>query len=413
MDNIQLTKIRQRFKANGIDDLKGSVESEMEKLSGSVKPGDRIAVAVGSRGIGNLAMILKEVLAHLIRLKAFPYIVPAMGSHGGASAEGQEGILSGYGITEGTMGVPVHSSMEVVELERGGCPCPVYMDRYAFESDGVILINRVKPHTDYHGDYESGLVKMAVIGLGKEKQASAIHRYGVYGLSTLIPLAGKQVLSTGKILGGIGLVENALDETMVVEGLKAGEFLEREPDLLEIARQHMPSLPVKEIDLLIIDQMGKDISGVGIDPNIIGRIRIPGQEEPGVPQIKAIVILDLTDGSHGNAIGMGLAEVITRRLYDKIDFAATYGNAVTSSFLERAKIPLVAGTDREAFEIGLRSCGYLATGEERIIRIRDTLHLGEMYVSRSVMNALSGIDGIESMGPWKELFDMQEQVVPF
>ncbi len=241
-------------------------------------------------------------------------------------------------------------------------PNPVFMDKNAYESDGVILINRIKPHTDYHAKYESGLVKMAVIGLGNEKQASAIHSYGVYGLSTLIPLTAKQIFSTGKILGGIALVENAYDDTMLVNVLKTDDFFEQEPVLLDIARKNMPALPVNDIDVLIIDQMGKDISGVGIDTNIIGRTKIVGQEEPENPNIKAIMVLDLTDHSHGNAIGIGLSDVITKKLYDKIDFSATYSNAVTSSFLERAKIPIVADNDKEAFEIALRSCGYLEKG---------------------------------------------------
>jgi hypothetical protein len=318
-----------------------------------------------------------------------------MGSHGGATAEGQSGLLEEYGITEKTIGVPVRSTMEVVYLDQGASGCPVYMDKLAYESDGIILINRIKPHTDFHAKYESGLVKMAVIGLGKEKQASAVHGFGVFGLTTLIPELAKIIFSTGKILGGIALVEDAHDETMLVKALKTGEILEEEPGLLETARQNMPSLPVNDLEVLIIDQIGKDISGVGIDPNIIGRIRIMGQAEPLVPSIKSIVLLELTPNSLGNAIGIGLSDVITKRLFDRIDYHSTYKNAITSGFLERAKVPVVAQNDREAYEIALRSCGFIEKGKERIIRITNTLHLDEFYVSKAILDDIKESPGLE------------------
>ncbi len=287
------------------------------------------------------------------------------------------------------------------------------MDKYAWESDGIILINRVKPHTDYHGRYESGLVKMSVIGLGNEKQAEAIHRYGVHGLTDMIPLVAKQIFSTGKILGGIALVENAYDNTMIINALRADEFFEKEPGLLDKARTNMPALPVSDIDVLIIDQIGKDISGVGIDTNIIGRMKIAGQQEPVMPDIKAIVLLDLTEASHGNAIGIGLSDVITRKLYDRIDFSSTYTNAITSSFIERAKIPVIANNDKEAFKIALRSCGYLEKGKEKIIRIKDTLHLDEIYVSQSIMDLIRGKDGIESINEDVNLFKSETDFILF
>ena len=388
MKNYKLIRIKQKFQDNRLDDVIGSTAGELKKIGGSIKPGSRIAIAAGSRGIRNLAQVVAEAVRFIRSKNATPFIIPAMGSHGDATAEGQRGVLESYGITEDAMGAPVLSSMEVVELPFSDSPVKIYMDRYAYDSDGVILINRIKPHTDFHGRYESGLVKMAVIGLGKEKQASAIHDYGVYGLSDLIPEVAKRVLSTGKILGGIGLVENAFDETMMVRFLKGGEFMDIEPVLLDVARKNMPSLPVNDIDVLIIDKMGKDISGVGIDPNIIGRIKITGQKEPEKPVIKAIMVSDLTDASHGNATGVGLADVITRKLYDKIDLSATYVNAVTSSFIERAKIPVIAANDREAFSIALRSCGHLTGGNERIMRIKSTLHLDEIYISESILAEL-------------------------
>jgi hypothetical protein len=277
----------------------------------------------------------------------------------------------------------------------------------------VVLINRIKQHTDYHAIYESGMVKMSVIGLGKEKQASAIHEYGVYGLSVLIPMVAKEIFLSGKILGGIAIVENAFDETMLVKALVTNQFFTQEPALLEIATKNMPSLPADDIDLLIIDQLGKDISGVGIDPNIIGRTRITGQKEPDKPNIKAILVSDLTDATRGNAMGIGLSDVITRRLYEKIDFQATYTNIVTSSFLERGKIPIVADTDKEAFGIALRSCGYLKKGEEKIIRIKNTLHLDEVYISQAILKTVLDSKSIEIIKENVNLFESDTEFAPF
>ena len=413
MNAYHLTKIKQHFHNNSIADIKAEVSGELLKLQPFIIPNAHIAIAVGSRGINNLVPVIKEVAKFIKENNAHPFLVPAMGSHGGATADGQEAILAGYGISEKTIGIPVKSSVEVVELAQGDSPIPVFMDKNAYQSDGVILVNRVKPHTDYHAKYESGLVKMSVIGLGNEKQASAIHRYGVYGLTTLIPSTAKLVFKTGKILGGIALVENACDDTMLVKAIKTEDFFEQEPILLDIARKNMPALPVNDIDVLIIDRMGKDISGVGIDPNIIGRTKIFGQEEPDHPTIKAIVVLDLTDDSKGNAIGVGLSDVITRTLYDKIDFSSTYTNAITSSFLERAKIPIVAGTHKEAFEIALRSCGFLKKGEEKIIRIKDTLHLDEIYVSNSIMALIEESESIKSINENVPLFKRDHNMTAF
>ena len=395
MSQLQLTRIKREFPDNSLKNPEREVKKELLKFSGSVRPGDRIGIAVGSRGISNLELMVRAAVDFVKSRSARPFIIPAMGSHGGANAGGQSAILKEYGISERIVGAPVISSMDVVMLNQGNSPCPVYMDKIAFESDGVILINRIKPHTDFHAKYESGLVKMAVIGLGKEKQASTVHSFGVYGLSQMIPVIAGQVLSEGKIIGGISLVENACDKTMLIKALKADEFLKKEPELLEIARNNMPALPVKKLDILIIDSMGKDISGVGIDPNIIGRIRIMGQAEPAVPEIKSIVVLDLTTGSRGNAIGMGLSDVITKRLFDKIDLPSTYKNVITSSFLERAKVPVVADCDREAFDVARRSCGFIKEGMERIIRIKNTLHLEEILVSRVIADELEESPGIQ------------------
>jgi hypothetical protein len=410
---IFLTKIRRQIPDNALKNPVKTAETELRRFSRKIAPGSKICIAVGSRGIRNLELIVKETISFVRQHDAFPFIIPAMGSHGEATAEGQRDILAGYGISEEKLGVPILSSMEVVDLPGGKCEAPVFMDKNAWESDGIILINRVKPHTDFHAKYESGLVKMSVIGLGKEKQASAIHRFGVYGLASIIPVAAEAVISTGKIIGGIALAENASDETMLIKALFAEEFLEKEPEILRLARENMPSLPVDDIDLLIIDQIGKDISGVGLDPNIIGRIRIPGQPEPDKPRVKAIMLAGISPASHGNAIGMGLADVITRSFYESIDFNATYINGITSSFLERIKIPVICPTDRDALETAMRSCHYIPEGAEKIVRIRNTLHLDELWVSDTVAGILGQAPKTEITDKKLRLFMPDGKMIPF
>ena len=394
-EDFKLTRIRQHFPKNGLADLKGELSRELLKLKPVLKSGSNIAIAVGSRGIKNIALIVRETVDFLKANNCNPFIVPSMGSHGNAIAENQAGVLADYGITEETTGAPVRSTMEVVELPPGNSPVGVYMDKNAFQADGIILINRIKPHTDYHGSYESGLIKMTVIGLGKERQASAIHSYGVYGLAELIPVVAKELLSTGKIIGGLAIVENAFDDTMMLSALKADEFFDKEPALLKIAKDNMPYIPADFIDLLIIDEMGKNLSGVGVDPNIIGRMKIYGQPEPLRPAIKSIIIADITNESHGNAIGVGLADVIPRRLFNRIDFPSTYTNGITSSFYERIKIPVIAETDKEAVSIALRGCGFIEKGSEKIVRIKNTLHLEELFVSDNVLEEIKDSGKIE------------------
>ena len=389
MEQLRLSKIRQRFERSRIEDVGAAIDSELQSLSRVVKPGMRVAVAVGSRGIADLAIIVGRTVDFIKACNASPCIIPAMGSHGGATASGQADVLAGYGITEASMGAPIRSSMEVEELPNSGLENRVFMDRFAYESDGVLLVNRVKPHTDFHGAYESGLMKMCVIGLGKHRQALEIHRYGVRGLRDLVPPTAMRILDSGKILAGIAVVENAYDETLLVRVLSREVIAEVEPELLALAKHHMASLPVADLDILVVDRMGKDISGCGLDTNIIGRLKIRGEEEPDFPRIECIVVSELTPASHGNATGVGLADVITRRLYDAIDIRATYENVRTSSFLERGKIPIVAATDLDAVEAAMRSIGSKAAGDLKLIRIRDTLHLDCFYASEAVCREIA------------------------
>ena len=410
---LTLTKIRQHFPRPRIEDVPAAVAEQLQPMRGRIGKGDSIALTVGSRGIANVAAIARTAVDVLKGWGAVPFIIPAMGSHGGGTAEGQAEVLASYGITNQTMDCPIRSSLETVELTPPNSPNRVFMDRFAYESDGVILLNRVKLHTDFHGRYESGLVKMSVIGLGKHRQALEIHSWGVYGLRNLIPSTAEQILATGKIRFGLALVENAYDETMVVRALPAEAIMDEEPRLLDISRANMPSLPVDDIDVLMIDRMGKDISGAGLDPNIIGRNMIRGEAEPERPRIKAITIHDLTDASHGNAVGMGLADVISRRLFDKIDLQATNENTVTSSFLLRGKIPVVAPDDATAYAYALRSCGKLDPEGLRVVRIRDTLHLTEGYVSQALLDEIRSGGDADVLEQTGAVFDAAGGLCPF
>jgi len=386
-----MTRVRQTFDSPHIKDVEAHTRQTILDSGVTIKPNARIAITAGSRGISNIALILKTVVETVREMGGQPFIVPAMGSHGGATAEGQRALIEGYGITEEYVGAPIHSSMQVTELDSSGLQHRLYMDKYAAESDGVIVVNRIKVHTDFHGPIESGIMKMCVIGLGKHALALEMHSLGVYGLRDLIPIAARKIIATGKILLGIGICENAYDQTALIQAMLPDQIEKTEMQMLDWNRAHMPSLPLDDIDVLIIDRMGKDISGLGIDTNIIGRMRIVGEAEPERPRIRAIIVDDLTEGTHGNAMGMGLADFLTKRLRDKINFHDTYENVLTSSFLIRGNMPVVLDTPREALQQALR--GYVrGVDAPRIIRIRDTLSLSDIQLSPAALAALKGAD---------------------
>jgi len=408
-----LTRVRQRFDAAKPEDPAGELRRQLAASGVALRAGQQVAIAVGSRGIANHQGLVAETVAFVRAQGADPFIVPAMGSHGGATAEGQRAVLEGYGITEANVGAPIRSSMEVVELPRGDLPAPVYWDRNAYGADGVIVINRIKPHTDYHGPYESGLMKMLSVGLGKQQGAAALHHLGVPGLRDVAPRVARAILAQGKVLLGVAIVENAYDQTCLVRVLRAEEIPEREPELLDEARRRMPSLPVRDVDILIVDRIGKDISGTCLDPNIIGRTLIRGEPEPDYPRVKMLVAREMTEGSHGNALGVGLADIITKRLFDRIDLHATYANLFTAGFLERGKIPIITENDQRAIEFAFRGCGPVEPPTARIIRIRDTLHLDELHVSPEVLRELEGSPRIQVLGPFGEPFDGEGNLRPF
>jgi hypothetical protein len=358
------------------------IELEGLALKQNVKPGQRVAITAGSRGISNISEILKAAVDFLKSLGAQPFIFPAMGSHGGATAEGQVSLLAHYGITEKLAGAPILSSMDVVEIGRTEDGVPVYIDKFAWEADHIVVVNRIKPHTKFKAAIESGLMKMMAIGMGKRKGADYYHKAAVhYTFFKIIVDAARIVIERAPILCGLGIIENGYDETARIVALRPGEIEAEEQSLLVEAKKGMPRLPFNEIDLLIVDEIGKDISGVGIDPNVTGRNRDLLGVFPHPTRAKRIFVRDLTENSKGNANGIGLVDITTKRLVDKIDYRATYMNAVTGISLEKAAVPMHVETDREAIEIALGSIGLTPPDQSRIVRIKNTLHLDEVEVS--------------------------------
>ena len=322
MDFPNMYRLRQTFDRTVVADIPGTVQAELKKLAleKRVRPGQRIALTGGSRGVANIALILKTVVEHLKSIGARPFIFPPMGSHGGANAEGQTAVLGYYNSTETFTGAPILSSMETVEISRPPDGVPVFIDKNAFEADGIIVINRIKPHTKFKASIESGLMKMMAIGMGKQKGAEYYHKAALqYTFPKIIVDAGREVLKKAPILCGLGLVENGYDETALIAALPPEELEDREKELLTLAKRMMPRLPFNEIDLLIIDEMGKDISGMGIDSNITGRNRDTLGVFSHPVHATRVFVRDLTPSSSGNATGIGLADLTTKRLGDKID----------------------------------------------------------------------------------------------
>lgn len=408
-DFPKVIKVRQKFASPLLENIQDKINSEMAPFSDQVLHGQRIAVAVGSRGIRNLLVIVSAVVTKLKEWGAEPFIVPAMGSHGGATSDGQKEVLASFGITEENLEVPIISNMDVLEIGHIREGIPVYIDRETIAADGIILINRIKPHTDFRAPVESGLMKMLVVGLGKQRGAELIHSHGVLGLQTLIPLMADVAINKLPILFGLGILENARDETADIIALDSNQMREKEPSLLIRASELMPKLPIDFLDVLVVEKMGKNISGTGIDTNIIGRMGIRNQADLQTPKISRVVVLDLTEESHGNALGVGLADIIPRRLQEKIDINKTYANVVTTSLLERGFIPLVMPTDRETISIALKTVGRPVNPQDaRFMIIRSTLDLEEIYISTNMVLEIKDMPGIEIIGEPESLSFSEE-----
>lgn len=381
----QVVKIRQKF--NG-DKLENPVEELVKELGkpgaiDRIKPGQQVAVAVGSRGVANIAALTKTTIDAIKQAGAHPFIVPCMGSHGGATAEGQREVLHHLGITEEAMGAPIRSSMEVVKIDQLPKGLPVYVDKYASEADAIIVINRVKPHTAFRGPIESGIMKMISIGLGKQKGAEACHQLGFKYMAENVPAMARIMLDKLPIVFGIALVENAYDQTCIVEVLPAEQIEEREIELLKIAKARLPKILFDQIDVLVIDYIGKNISGDGMDPNVTGRYPTPYAH--GGPDVSKMVVLDTTPETKGNANGVGTADFTTQRLVDKMDLAATYANGLTSTVCAPTKIATTLENDFYAIKAAIKTCNILDYTKCRLVRIQDTLHLGEIEISVNLL----------------------------
>ncbi|MDW7673372.1 MAG: lactate racemase domain-containing protein [Bacillota bacterium] len=391
--------VKQKFKVAKVSNIDDAIRLELnkEEIKGLIKPEQKIAVAVGSRGIANLKEIVCQTVQYINSCGAHPVIIPAMGSHGGATAEGQRRLLADYGITEGEIGAPVLSSMDTIEIGRTSSGLPIYIDREAFQADGIVVINRVKPHTSFKGAYESGLLKMLVIGLGKHVGASSIHSYGFDQFKELIPQAGRVILETAKVLFGLAVLENAEDETARIEAIPANKIYDREPYLLAEAKSYMAKIIPRSFDVLVVEEIGKEISGTGMDPNIVGRPGLSYAEFAG-PKFQKSVILDLTEQTKGNACGVGMADVITRALLNKIDFQYLYANAITSTSLGAAKIPVVMNTEKEALAVALKTCNRVDVSKAKIVFIKNTLELNTILVSGPVLAEIEHDENVEIIG---------------
>ena len=399
-------RIEQNFDSSHISDIPGRVHREISRLDlqGRLKPGDTVAVTAGSRGIANIAMIVKSVVTELQTLGARPFIVPAMGSHGGATIEGQQSVLERFGITETSMGVPIRATMETIQLGTTSQGIPVFVDRFAFAADHIAVVNRIKPHTDFSGEIESGLTKMMAIGLGKRQGATHYHRANIqYGYYTVITSVASVVLQQCKILFALGIVENAYEQTAIIEGMRPSEIAIQERQLLRQAKSFLARIPFDFGDILIVDEMGKNISGTGIDTNVVGRTVSQRERPPAKPSFTRIVVRDLSPDTYGNATGIGLADVVTRKLVDKIDFSPTYINAVTSTNIEGSRIPLTCATDQEAVETAISTSGVSSPQACRLVWIKNTLKLNQLIASEAYLDEIQEKNHLRILEPLGEL----------
>jgi Lactate racemase N-terminal domain len=412
----KVVKVRQDFPRPRVEDVGEALREQCarEEIRSRIEPGAEVAITAGSRGIAGIDNVLRSLVGILKDAGAKPFLIPAMGSHGGATAEGQVEILRSLGVTEESVGAEIRSSMEVVEIGKTESGVPVYMDRIASEADGIVVVGRIKQHTDFRSGVESGLLKMSSIGLGKHAQALALHAHGVKGIRDYMVEAGKVVYGSGKVLFGVGIVENAYEETAMVEAIPPERVAEREKELLEESANLMPRLPVSDIDVLFVDELGKNFSGTGMDTNVVGRFRILGVEEPESPDVKYLIVGDVSEASHGNALGVGLADFTTRRLFEKVDYEAMNQNVLTSTFVERAKIPMVMENDREALEAAVRCNWGVEPEDTRFIRIPNTLHLRYAYLSENLLEEALANGNVEVVEEAAELdFDENGNLASF
>jgi len=404
----RMARVTQTFEDNRLKDIPGTIAKEFQKpeIASRIKPGMRIAITSGSRGIAHIAEITKEIVKQIQKLGGKPFIFPAMGSHGGATAEGQREVLESYGITEKTMGVPIISSMETVVIGHTPEGKPVYIDKNAHGADGIVVVGRIKPHTAFRGTWESGLLKMMVIGMGKQKGAESCHDEGFGRMAYNVEVYADVIMAKTNILFGVGIVENAFDDTYLIEAILPSQFKKREGELLELAKNLMPKILIPKFDILIVDRIGKNFSGDGADPNITGTYATPYAS--GGPEFQRYVILDLSEETHGNAIGVGMADFTTKRVFDKTDFDATYPNALTATVVMGVKMPMVLKSDREAIQAAIFCCTGIDKTKPKIVRIKNTSHIDEIMVSEALIEEVKRHPQMKLLEEPKELpFDRE------
>jgi hypothetical protein len=400
----RMLRVRQDFATVEVEDIVGAVQAELRRpaIASRVKPGMRIAVGVGSRGMAEIALIATTVISELKRMGADPFIVPAMGSHGGATAEGQLEVLARLGVTERTAGCPILSSMEVVEVGRLEDGMAVLMDKNALGADGIVVINRIKAHSGFVGPNESGLAKMITIGLGKQKGADACHAMGWAHMARLVVEMAEVKLRATNILFGLGTIENAEERVGRIVAVPAEDIIARERELLQESKRALPRILLDPLDVLIVDQLGKEFSGSGMDPYVTGRAATPYVTDLGI-NIARIAVLDVSDYSHGNCSGMGIADITTRRLFDKIDFNHTYANTLTSRAPASSRIPLIMPSDELAIKAAIQVSGVPDFSRIRMARIPNTGHIREIYVSEALLPDVQLHPNVNAIGPAQEL----------
>jgi len=400
----KMIKARQVFPCPRLDDAAHEVTRQLgEKgFANRIKPGGTVAITAGSRGITDIVPILRSIADFVRKSGGSPFIVPSMGSHGGSTAAGQEEILRELGITEASVGAPVRSSMDTVAVGTAAGGLPVHMDKYAFEADAVIVVNKIKPHVAFHGRIESGLMKMIAIGLGKQKGAETCHARGSRAMSENIVQIARTVMENANIIFGVGVIENAYEQTAAIAAVAAENIERDEPALLLKAKAMTPRLLIRDIDALIIREMGKNISGTGMDTNVIGRHHTDIDRDPDEPEIGRIAVLDITEQSHGNANGIGLADYTTQKLFAKMSFDMTYPNALTTTASLSVKIPMVLDGNRQAVQACIRCCG-ADMDKVRMVLIKNTLELEHIYISESMLQDALSDPAIEILSEPVEL----------